>query len=59
MSLSIADSNKKPQSGIGLENVRKRLGLYYGNNYSFEAMQEDNKYVVTIKIGDKLNEKDV
>ena len=59
MSLSIADSNKKPQSGIGLENVKKRLSLYYVNNYSFEAVQEDNKYVVTIKIGDKFNEKDV
>ena len=59
MSLSIADSSKKPQSGIGLENVRKRLGLYYGDNYSFDAVQEDNKYVVTIKIGDRFNEKDV
>jgi sensor histidine kinase YesM len=42
-----------------LENVKKRLGLYYGDNYSFEAVQEDNKYVVTIKIGDRFNEKDV
>ena len=59
MSLSVADPNKKTQQGIGLENVKKRLGLYYGDNYSFEAQQEDNKYVVTIKIGDKYNEKNV
>ena len=52
-------SNKKTQSGIGLENVKKRLELYYGNNYSFEAKQEDDKYVVIIKIGDKYNEKKV
>ena len=59
MSLSIVDQNKKPHSGIGLENVRKRLELYYANSYSFEAVQEDDKYVVTIKIGDKYNEKNV
>lgn len=59
MSLSVLDSNKKTQSGIGLENVKKRLELYYGNNYSFEAKQEDDKYVVIIKIGDKYNEKKV
>lgn len=59
MALSVADPNKKTQQGIGLENVKKRLGLYYGDNYSFEAQQEGNKYVVTIKIGDKYNEKNV
>lgn len=60
MSLSVVDSNKKSaHSGIGLENVKKRLELYYENNYSFEAKQEDDKYVVTIKIGEKYNEKSV
>ena len=60
MSLSVVDSNKKSaHSGIGLENVKKRLELYYENNYSFEATQEDDKYVVTIKIGEKYNEKNV
>lgn len=56
---SLVDSSKKQQAGIGLTNVKKRLELYYGNNYSFETKQEDNSYVVTIKIGDKLNEKKV
>ncbi len=59
MSVSIVDTNKKTHSGIGIENVRKRLDLYYDGNYSFEAKHEDNSYVVTIKIGDKYNEKKV
>lgn len=60
MSVSVVDTNKKiAHSGIGLDNVKKRLELYYGNNYSFEAKQEDDKYVVTIKIGDRYNEKNV
>ncbi len=58
-STSLVDSNKKQQAGIGLTNVKKRLELYYGNNYSFNVNQEDNSYVVTIKIGDKFNEKKV
>lgn len=59
MSSSLIDPNKKQQSGIGVTNVKKRLELYYGNNYSFNVKQEDNSYVVTIKIGDKYNEKEV
>lgn len=59
MSLSVVDSNKKSQSGIGIENVKKRLDLYYGEGYYFEAKHEDDIYVVTIKIGDKYNEKNV
>lgn len=59
MSVMITDPNKKTQSGIGLDNVKKRLDLYYGNNYSFDAKQENNSYVATIKIGDRYNEKKV
>lgn len=59
MSLSITDPNKKNQQGIGLANVRKRLELYYGKNYSFDVAQDDNSYVVTIKIGDIKNEEKV
>ena len=59
MGLSVVDANKKTHSGIGVENVRKRLELYYGNNYSFDTKQDDNEYEVTIKIGDKYNEKNV
>lgn len=56
MSSSLVDQNKKQQAGIGLTNVKKRLELYYGKNYSFDVKQEDNSYVVTIKIGEKYNE---
>lgn len=59
MSVSVVDENKKPHSGIGLGNVRNRLELYYCNKYFFEAKQEGSTYVVTIKIGDIINEKKV
>lgn len=58
MSVSVVDSNRKHE-GIGLSNVRKRLDLYYGNNYAFEAKQENDCHVATIKIGDIVNEKKV
>lgn len=56
LSVSVSDQKKNQQQGIGLSNVRKRLELCYGNKYSFEVKQEDNIYVVTIKIGDIANE---
>lgn len=59
MSVTVTDHNKKTQPGIGLDNVKKRLDLYYGNNYSFDVKQENNSYVATIKIGDRYNEKKV
>lgn len=59
MSIAIADQNKKHHSGIGLANVKKRLDLYYGKNYSFEAKQDNENYVVTIKVGDIINEKKI
>lgn len=58
-SLSVIDPDKKQQSGIGLENVKKRLKLYYDKNYSFDVKHEDNCYETTIKIGDRFNEKKV
>ena len=59
LSFSLVDPNKKQQAGIGLTNVKKRLELYYGKNYSFDVKHVDNSYVVTIKIGDKYNEKEI
>lgn len=53
VSSSLVDTNKKEQNGIGLNNVRKRLELYYGDNYFFDARLDDNCYVTTIKIGTK------
>ena len=59
MSSSLVDPNKKTQAGIGLANVKKRLELYYGKNYSFDVKNDDNSYVATIKIGDMFYEKEV
>lgn len=58
LSVSLTEQ-KNHQQGIGLSNVKKRLELYYENRFSFEVKQEDNNYVVTIKIGDIANEKKV
>lgn len=51
VSLSLIDPNKKEHGRIGLNNVKKRLELYYGDNYYFDTKLEDNSYVATIKIG--------
>jgi hypothetical protein len=45
-------SNKKdePNSGIGVDNTKKRLELLYGNNFIYEKKETDNQYAVTIII---------
>ena len=44
-------ANGKHSAGIGLENVRKRLELIYGNNFSIDIDESDPKqYVITLKI---------
>lgn len=57
--VSIVDTNKKQHSGIGVANVKKRLDLYYADNYSFDIEQNENIYSLTMKIGDKKHEKKV
>ena len=59
MSVSVVDNNKKQPQGIGVSNVKKRLELYYGKDFSFEIKQEDDSYVTIIKIGNIANEKKV
>ena len=44
------ESTKDPHSGIGLENVRKRLKLIYGIDYFFLTNDKDDIYEVTLKI---------
>ena len=43
-------TGKIESSGIGLENTKKRLDLYYGNNYIWNIDNLDNKYTSTIKL---------
>lgn len=38
------------EKGIGLELVKKRLDLLYPHNHKLEIMQQDNKYIVSLKI---------
>ncbi len=40
----------KQSSGIGLENVRRRLEHIYGRNYSMNVEQDSEKYCVTLEI---------
>lgn len=37
-------------SGIGLENVRKRLSLLYGDKYSMKVVEDDDIYDVSVEI---------
>ena len=41
---------KNENSGIGLENIRKRLDLHYSNNYQLNNENKDNWYSVNLLI---------
>lgn len=41
---------KAVQGGIGLENVRKRLDLIYGSNYSLTSLHENGAYRISLHI---------
>jgi two-component system LytT family sensor kinase len=43
-------NNKKPISGIGLQNVRKRLELIYPNRYQLDVFDEEESYLVIFKL---------
>ena len=46
-----APADRKADSGIGLENVRKRLALIYGEkNYTLDIREEENFYTVKLVI---------
>ncbi|MEO8762835.1 MAG: histidine kinase [Ginsengibacter sp.] len=45
------DKNALPgTTGIGLKNARRRLELLYGNNYQLGLLEEQNEFVVSLKI---------
>lgn len=50
----VSNKKKKQQKdevgGIGLENVRKRLELIYGENYNLEIKDEENTFNVNLKL---------
>ena len=37
-------------SGIGIENMKRRLELLYPGNYSYEQRQENGKYIVKVRL---------
>ncbi|MEH0153803.1 histidine kinase [Limibacter armeniacum] len=51
-------ANSKPQkpqenkeaSGIGMQNIQKRLNLLYPNNYTFDVIETDKSYIVRLEI---------
>lgn len=56
VTFSIANSKKtllvndRIQSGIGLENVRRRLLILYGENHSLDIKNEQDQYCVCLKL---------
>ncbi len=43
------ETASRQTGGIGLRNVQKRLHHYYGDNYSFEAREQQQIFTVTIQ----------
>jgi sensor histidine kinase YesM len=38
------------KTGIGLKNVKRRLDLLYGNNYTLDLSEHEKEYIVSLKI---------
>ena len=47
---SVNEKSRKSNPGIGLENVRKRLDLIYGERYDLKVEESTESYCVTLKI---------
>ena len=47
---SVNEKSRKSNPGIGLENVRKRLDLIYGERYDLKVEDSTESYCVTLKI---------
>jgi sensor histidine kinase YesM len=45
-----SQETKDKTSGIGLQNVRRRLNLLYKNNYGLLISDKDNKFVVSLQL---------
>ena len=44
----IFDQHQRTNPGIGLENIRKQLDLYYPNRYSLEIKHTDNRFSIKL-----------
>ena len=47
---STGTSSDEQHHGIGLENIRKRLRLLFGNDYTLSITEEDDKFDVLLII---------
>jgi Histidine kinase len=47
---SNGDSLQGENNGIGLKNGKRRLDLLYGDQYTLDLAQTDNKFIVSLKI---------
>ena len=52
------ESDEKKYSGIGLKNLRKRLDLLYGENYSLNIEDQDDTYTVNLIIPYEYDDND-
>ena len=48
--MNSSNNTTSHDTGIGLENVTKRLNLLYGNKYTLSTREEENVYSVTLVI---------
>lgn len=57
-SKNISDTEKsiKPVSGIGLQNVKKRLDLIYPGRHVLQMMDEDETYLVVLRLQPEIRE---
>jgi two-component system LytT family sensor kinase len=49
-SLSVQNKITNPYSGVGLDNIKKRLNLLYNNNYQLEINELESEFKVYLKI---------
>lgn len=49
-SISVVNVVDVKKTGIGIENVNRRLELYYNNDYVFDYGRKDNVYISTIHL---------
>ena len=49
------NAQKDAVGGVGLENIRRRLELYYGGRHRFETATEDRNFIATLRLDFTVN----
>jgi sensor histidine kinase YesM len=52
----LKDEKQQEQGGFGLKNIKRRLDLLYGKNYSLESFIEDEFFIAKLTIKDYENQ---